>query len=180
MQSFILARERDASKITQYAELLGKMLAKRIVDEGIATANAEIVLREGLPLTDYGLATEIWVTPAQVNGAWTTYVNAALGQRRYSAHYGISNLSANPGISAVRYQVGANGANTMAVIPCEAMYAELVISAYFTPPVFYKPGEQVFIQTYGNFAQTERFVLRSLVAEPSGNVSAPRLETRMV
>ena len=29
MQSFILARERDASKITQYAELLGKMLAKR-------------------------------------------------------------------------------------------------------------------------------------------------------
>ena len=180
MQSFVLARERDASKINQYAVSLGEALVKKLVDEGIVTARGEVVLREGLPNTDYGLANETWVTGAQVANQYNNYINNALNQRRYAGHYGMANLSANPGISAVRYMVGAAGANTFEVVPCEAMYAEMVISAYFTPPVLYKPGETVFIQTYGTIAQTERFILRSLIAEPSGQVSAPRLETRLM
>ena len=43
MQSFVLARERDASKINQYAVSLGEALVKKLVDEGIVTARGEVV-----------------------------------------------------------------------------------------------------------------------------------------
>lgn len=178
--AFILARERDAAKLTAYGVSLAENLVLRLVKEGIVSSKPEAVVREGLPATDYGLANETWITGVLNANAWNNYVNVAFNQRRYSAHYGVSNLAGNPGISAVRYQIGAGGANTMEVIPVEAMYAEMNVSGYFTPPVLYKPGETIFIQVYGTIAQTERFVLRSLVTEPSGQVSAPRLETRMM
>lgn len=178
--AFILARERDAQKVTAYGIALAENLVLRLVKEGIVSSKPEAVVREGLPSTDYGLANEAWVTAALAANAWNNYVNVALNQRRYSAHYGVSNRSPNPGISAVRYQIGAGGANTMEVIPVEAMYAEQETTGYFAPPVLYKPGETMFIQVYGTLVQTEQFVLRNLVAEPSGQVSAPRLETRLM
>lgn len=177
----ILARERDADKVTRYQNELSENLVTRLVNEGIVTSRGEAVVREGLPNTDYGIANEVWITAAALTAnAFNNYVNNALNQRRYSLHYGFANLSANPGVSAVRYMVGAAGANTMGVVPCEAMYAELIVSAYFKPPVLYKPGETVFIQLYARLAQIEQFVLRSMIGEPSGNVSAPRLESRMI
>ena len=179
MSIVFVAREVNAAVVRGFLNSLAMDLVNRLVAEKIVSARAQAVVREGLPLTDYGLAVQRWVTPALVANTLTVYVNNALGQRRYAAFYGIANRSSTPGISAVQFQLGV-AANTLDYIEIDQIYTEIQPSCYLQTPVLYKPGETVYIQVYPQFTPTEQLVLRNFVAEPSGQVSAPRLETRLI
>jgi len=133
----------------------------------------ELVVRNALPKTDFGLTNEYWVTPTLTANAWTNYFTQQLEDQRFAAFYGLANQAADPQVTGVKFKIGAGtGTKTLDVVQLEDMYTyRESCDCFLKRPVIYKERQYVNIDAYSKSAVAEPLVLKSLICEPAGKVT---------
>jgi len=133
----------------------------------------QLVVRNALPSTDFGLANEYWVTPSLAANDWTNYFTKELADQAFVAFFGVANLSADPIATALRFKVGSGtGTKTIDVVQLEELYSNTVrTDGFFKRPIIYKQKQFVNVDVYAKAAGTEPLILRALVVEPAGKVT---------
>ena len=133
----------------------------------------QLVVRNILPATDLGLPSEHWETPALTANDWTNYFTKQLDEQQFVAFYGVTNLSPDPKVTALRFKVGQGaGTKTLDVIQLEELYSNTMkTEGYFKKPILYKQRQYVNVDVYATAAGTEPLVLRGFVVEPAGRTT---------
>jgi len=133
----------------------------------------ELVVRNALPSTDFGLTNEYWQTPTLTANDWTNYFTKQLDDQKFVAFYGIANQAADPIVTAVRFKLGSGtGTKTLDVVQLEDLYTDATrVDGYFKRPIIYKEKQYVNVDVYAKAAGTEPLILKALVIEPMGRVT---------
>jgi hypothetical protein len=156
---------------------------------GIARSRDELVVRYGLPFTDFGNGGLGWTLenysgPVIAAAGWGSVFNAGalpanaptLANSKVAVFWKWSDWSAAPTITGVRFRIGGTGATTKATFYMQLETgAKLEPDVYFTEPVVYDPQDVVYIEAYYNAAVAvgaELFSFGAFVVERLGaNVS---------
>lgn len=133
----------------------------------------QLIVRNALPATDFGLSAEVWETPTLTANAWTNYFTNQLEEQRFVAFYGVSNLSPDPIATGLKFKLGQGaGTKVLDVLQIEDMYSDSErIDGFFKKAIIYKEKQYVNVDVYAKAAGTEPLVLKALVVEPAGRVS---------
>ena len=133
---------------------------------GLARTKDELVVRTGLPNTDFGAGAVGWTLenysgPAIVATGWGSVFNAGalpanapvLANSKIAVFYKFANWSAAPTITGIRFRIGGTGATTKAMYYLQLETgAKLEPDVYFSEPVVYDPQDVVYIEAYYNAA----------------------------
>lgn len=142
----------------------------RCLDDGIARAlklglavdRSELVWRDALPLTDFGVPagngwlTEEYVTAPNIAAGWIRAWSSVavppdptLPVGRIAVFYKFADIEDNPIVTAVRFRIGATGASTKASFFCQLqIQGNLEPDVFFNQPVIYDPQDVVYIEVY--------------------------------
>jgi len=133
----------------------------------------QLIVRDALPKTDFGLTNEVWVTPSLTANDWTNYFTQQLEEQRFVAFYGVANLAADPIATGLKFKVGSgNGTKVLDVVQLEGLYANTErVEGLLKKPLIYKERQYVNIDVYAKAAGTEPLVLKAVVVEPAGKVT---------
>jgi len=134
----------------------------------------EVIIRDALPKTDFGLTNEYWYNPALSANAYTEYFSQKL-EKKCAAFYGFTNPSADPKVTGARFYVGPGRTKLVDVIQFEDVYtlAE-TYAGYFTEPLIFSVDQTVTCDLYASAAVAagnERFIWKVLVAERVGEIT---------
>ena len=134
----------------------------------------EVIIRDALPATDFGLAYEYWSNPALSANAYTEYFSQKLVDKA-AAFYGITNLAADPKATGARFYVGPGRTKLVDIVQFEDIYtlAENV-SGYFKEPIIFSVDQTVTCDLYAKAAVAagaEPVVWKVLIAERAGEVT---------
>jgi len=134
---------------------------------GIARVEAELVVREAHPGTDFtdpvatGWTNEYYITPGGAGAlAWALAPDSGaapqLGRTKVAVFYKIMDAAEDPVVTAVRFRIGATGATTLASFFLqEFIDIKLEPEVYLTEPVVYSPEDWLYIEFYGRAATAE-------------------------
>jgi len=143
------------------------------------TKAEEWVVRDALPLTDFGFADERWVNQtlfAAVNTFQRDWF-AALPVNKYAVFYGINQNPVNPSIYGMRFRQGATGATTLDTIHFRKILEEDNVIGFFDRIIF-RPQSTIWIDLIANAltaALAEEFEILALICEKYGDVvSGPK------
>ncbi len=165
-------RHLNEADLADVRNTLANHLTKLMIRGGYVSDASQVTVRDALPATDFTLGTETWVTGAIPATTWTNYVNAALGNARYAAFYGIWNNTANPQIVAVRFSLGVGG-SPFQTVHTQKLGAEQVPAGLLADPVVYSPNDTVTVQVYARGAVvTEDLGFYCMIAERLGVVAS--------
>jgi len=133
----------------------------------------QLVVRNILPATDLGLANEHWETPTLTANTWTNYFTKQLDEQQFIVFYGVSNLSPDPKVTALRFKVGSGtGTKTLDVVQLEELYTNTErTDGFFKRPIIYKERQYVNVDVYSKADGVEPLVLRGFVIEPAGRTT---------
>lgn len=132
----------------------------------------EIVIRDILPSTDFGLTNEEWITGALVANAYTAYINQQLNQSQLAAVYSMIDQSAAPTVLGARFQSGT--AQIWALVETERGYGFAdSVEVLIRPTLIWDPNETVHIDLYANGTATQRVIFGGFMAEAIGVTVAP-------
>lgn len=133
----------------------------------------ELIVRNALPSTDFGLANEYWKTPTLTPNDWTNYFTKQLDDQKFVAFYGAANQAADPISTALRFKLGSGaGTKTLDVVQLEDLYTDTRrVDGYFKRPIIYKEKQYVNVDVYAKASGTEPLILKALVIEPKGRVT---------
>lgn len=138
-------------------------------------AKSSLAVREALPKSDFSLTYEQWKTGALTPNDWTSYLSLQVPTTKAVVFWGLYNRDLNPVTTSIRYRSGSSGAGgSKLILNMECLYGEEQFAGYHAP-VFYKPGETIYIDVYGVQAVTQLLGFRCYVVErASENLSAGR------
>ncbi len=172
--------EMTPSNILTFEEKIRTALVKMALEKGLAESEADLVVRDCLPVVDLGGAagfalsgTNAWTNQVAhpAAGAWVQDVSSKLAgafQNRCIAFYKVINRTANPNIIATRFDLGTVG--VLAVLQLEELYVEQEQVGFFGP-IFYTDGEIVRWEHYVDAAvlvNAEQIGFPAMVCEPYG------------
>ena len=132
----------------------------------------DLIVRPILPSTDLGLTNETWETPSLTANAWNTYFSKQLNDQRFIGFYGVSNLSPDPVVTAIKFSVGAGKTKVLDVLQIEDLYSDSErVDGYFKAPIIYKEKQYCNCDIYARAAGSDRLILKGFVVEPAGVVT---------
>jgi len=154
-----------------------KAIRTKLVDIASTQLNIrpeEVIIRDALPKTDFGLTNEYWYNPALTANAYTQYFSQKL-EKKCAAFYGFTNPAADPKVTGARFYVGPGRTKLVDVIQFEDIYtlAETV-SGYFTEPLIFQVDQTATCDLYAKAAVSagaEPLIWKVLVAERVGEVT---------
>lgn len=169
MSYAIPTNELSLSDIKRFKEIALAAGIEQAKLKGIAGTADEMVWRDALPSTDFGIIalaatgylTEYYVTlPAVGALAWALVfdtgppaVPAQLPDDRVAVFYKIYDPVAAPVATAVRFRVGVTGATTKASFFIQGLIdTKLEPEVWLSEPVIYNPRDRLFIEFYGRLA----------------------------
>lgn len=152
---------------------------------GLARTRDELIVRSGLPLTDFGTALTGWQIesyngPVIAAAGWGSPFQfgalpgsaPVLANSKVAVFYKFADWSGAPTITGVRFRVGGTGATTKASFFMQLETgAKLEPDVYFTEPVIYDPQDVVYIEAYYNAAVAvgvELFAFGTFIIERAG------------
>ena len=157
---------------------------KRALDQAIAKNRNELVVRDAMPLADFGQGAVGWVADQYITGViaaagWGSPFSAGalpanvpqLARTKVAVFYRYGDVEAAPQIIGLRFRLGATGASTLASFQFQTQiqcYLEPVI--YFTEPIVYSPEDWVYIEALfaGAVAVGERCPFGCFIIERLG------------
>jgi len=176
----LVARELSTTQlIAMRDDVKAKLLAFAAKETGKPAS--DFVVRDAMPLTDFGFATEKWCNQLGAGIAtatWTKDWTKELPKTKFVAFYGFIDHADSPVLLGAKFKVGANGQTTRDVVMFGRMRVEDVVKCYHEP-VLYKGQETIYLELYQASGSTlaqyaEELEMMCLVAEPYGEViSAP-------
>jgi len=97
----------------------------------------ELVVRDSLPKTDFGMTNEYWYNPALTANAYTEYFKQKL-ENKAVIFYGVTNPAADPKVTGARFYTGEARTKIVDIVHFENIYtlAETV-SGYFEEPLIF-------------------------------------------
>jgi len=120
------------------------------------------VVRDVLPKTDLGLATEEWRVSYEAANAWETKVDLnPVPEDKFFVFFGFQSKSASPKTVALRFY---KDITPVALFQVENLYAYPEKVGFFMPIVF-SESERMRVEFYGSAAGDDLVMLRGLVAE---------------
>jgi len=133
----------------------------------------ELVVRNALPKTDFGLTNEYWLTPTLTANAWSNYFTKELEKQRFAAFYGVANQAADPQVTGLKFKIGpGDGVKTIDVVQLEDMYTyKELCDGFFKKPIIYKETQYINIDAYAKSAVSEPLTLKCLICEPAGKIT---------
>lgn len=151
-------------------EYAADLAAMRLLRTGLDYGPGNIVVREGLPHADFGLATEAeqWALPALCRGYPLVYLDAPLGLNKVAvfwAAYCHESAAAQEAVTVVRFgQAGV----VRFELHVERMYAERPHAVLLPEPAVYLGGDHVHVTVLprATVAAGEPFGFGVMVAEP--------------
>jgi len=172
MGRVLMARELSTSQLISMRDSIKAQLLAYAVKESGKNAS-EFIVRDALPLTDFGFTTEAWVNQAvQTVSTWTKDWSKELPKSKFVMFYGAINHSDAPTIILAKFAVGANGQTVKDIVDLGRMKAEDVVKCYFEP-IMYKGGDTIHVSLYPDTTiaiRTEPLQWLVFVAEPYGEV----------
>ncbi len=169
MSYAIPTNELSRADIKRFKEISLAAGIQRAIDLGIARNPEEMVWREALPSTDFGILAaagtgwllEYYTTLAAVGaGVWALVfdtgppaVAADLPDNRIAVFYKIADASAAPVVTGVRFRQGVTGATTKAsffIQPFIDIKEEPEV--WLSEPVIFSPRDRLFIEFFGRVA----------------------------
>lgn len=165
--------------VTDVRNSLANHLTRLMLRAGLVSDASQVAVRDALPNTDFtlltgGVASEQYSNPVLVVNTWTAWINAALGNAKFCAFYGLYNEAPSPQIVGVRFQLGAGGV-TFQTHHLQQLYVERDAIGYLADPVIYAPNDTVFVSLYARAAlaaNVEALGLKCLVAERIGVIAS--------
>ena len=127
-------------------------------------------IRDVLPKTDLGLASETWKISYSAAETWEKKVDLSLPENKFIVFYGYANKSASPKTVAIKFY---SGAVPIRVFQVEKIYVKEQPFGYFKPFGF-KEGEKLIIEFYGKEAGDDEPMLLGFVAELKGTTLGER------
>jgi len=139
----------------------------------IRDMSADLVIRDSSPNVDLSLAAQDdWlVAGAGVVAAETAYTAFALPQDKLIAFFGLGVENAPPGVSRVRFTLGAASGEVRGYFHLEQLYSRLETAGYFSEPIHYIRNEFIRILVMARIAfavNTQRIHLMARTLEPIG------------
>jgi len=146
--------------------------AVKIASGEIPLAKEQLIVRDALPHTDFGLTNEYWVTPTLTANAWADYITQELPKKRFALFLGVYNQSANPQAVKVKFALGPGaGTKVLDIVDLEPIYMNAEVPVGFLEePILYKGGQTINIDVYSKANVAEPLGFRVAVIEPSGEV----------
>jgi len=136
----------------------------------------QVKLRNILPKTDLDLTYENWANKVALAAqAWTNYVDVTVHEQRFIGFYGAINLTPDPGVVGIRFNLGA--VKVIDVWQFEEAYGYRQIPSVISfEPIIYAPRQACRIEVYNRKGTAiavgqERLVLLGYTAEPVGLVT---------
>lgn len=145
----------------------------------------EWVVRDALPLTDFGFVSEAWVNQRATllntfQADWVLaggYTGVQLPVNKYAVFYGVNQNPANPTIYGIRFRQGRTGATTIDTIHFRKLLEEDNTIGFFDR-IIYRPQSVIWIDLIANAVtaiNTEEFEILTLICEKYGDVvSGPK------
>ena len=155
-------------EVRVYQKQMEDKLVQEAVSSKVVTSADQAVVRDLLPATDLGDATEVWVQAGLVINTWNTTYNATLPSKKIFVVYGCKNSNATPITTAIKFGLGAGPAKVKDIWGVEPAWLELNTAGYSTEPLLYKKEEQFTFLQYANANGTDNVILLGLVCEPKG------------
>lgn len=178
MARILTARELSTVQMVSIRDAAKEKLLDYAVRES-GKARKDFCVRDAMPLTDFGLGTELWDNNATlVAGTWSNDWSKQLPKTKYVAFYGIVNRSTDPQVIGTKFKVGQSGQTTRDVVMHGRMLAEDTPKCFFET-IIYKGDEWIYIEHYNGStsnlnAGDELIELQALVAELYGDmISGP-------
>ena len=185
MSYVVPTNELTLSDIRQFKADGIKAGITRALALGLARTESELVVRTGLPLTDFGTAATGWQIesyngPIIAAAGWGSVFQfgalpgsaPTLANSKIAVFYKFANWSAAPTITAIRFRIGGTGATTKAMYFLQLETgAKLEPDVYFSEPVVYDPQDVVYIEAYyaaAVAAGAEQFAFGCYVIERLG------------
>jgi len=134
-----------------------------------------LAVRDTLPNTDLGLAAqEAWlIAGAGVVATELQYFNPTLAVDRCVGFFGVATEMATPGVSRLRFTLGAASSQVRGTYQLEPLYTRLEAAGYFSEVVIFVRQELVRCMVMPRVAwaaNTERLELYARTVEPIGTV----------
>ncbi len=127
------------------------------------------IIRDILPATDLGLATESWSFDYTAANAENRVISIQLPDRKFIIFFKVAVLDPNPAAVYVKFRTGKTGATIKDVLHLEDLYVLREPEAYLEEPILYTANDWVIIDIYARATKTgERIVLGGYVAELRG------------
>ena len=172
MGEIIPASEMDIADVTALKQALLDRMFEIAMAMGVVERREELIYRPILPKTDLGLTNEYWETPSLTANTWNTYFSKQLDDQRFVGFYGVTNLSADPVVTGLKFSVGAGKTKTLDVLQIEDLYSDSErVDGYFKNPIIYKEKQYCNLEVYAKAAGSDRLVLKGFVVEPAGVVT---------
>jgi len=132
----------------------------------------DLIIRNSLPKTDFGLTNEYWMTPTLTANAWTDYFSKELADQRFAAFYGVANQAADPSATAIRFSTGEGKVKTVDVVQIEDLYTDATkVDGFFDEAIIYKHKQVCNVEVYSKAAVSEPLILKALICEPAGKIT---------
>ncbi len=152
---------------------------------GLARTKDELIVRNALPATDFGVAVgwslEWYRGPAIAAVGWGSVFDTGalpafaptLANSKVAVFYKFADYDAAPSITGIRFRVGGTGATTRASFFQQLeTNSKLEPDFYFTEPVVYDPQDVVYIEAYYSVAPLgigdEQFAFGCFIIERAG------------
>ena len=174
MARILTARELSTSQLIAVREDVQTKLVN-VASRETGRKASDFVIRDSMPLTDFGFATEKWSNQtAQVDGVWTKDWTKTLPKNTFVAFYGFADNANNPLIIGCKFKVGASGSTVRDVAMFSRMRVEEAVKCYIEP-VIYKGDETIYIELYQNSGAVlaqygEELEIFAFVCEPLGAI----------
>lgn len=164
----LLTQVQMTSKLKTLADDLKKMAADETNSDEV-----DWVVRDALPLTDFGFNTQKWLNQTvQVANTWVNDWSQELEDDKYVAFYGIALHALNPTIYGTRFKLGAGGVTTIDTLHFQKLKLEEIPVGFFEK-IIYTKEKTIYIDLIADAATAqygEEFELLCLVCEKFGEV----------
>jgi len=140
------------------------MISSKVRSEVEAKGYKDVELRDILPKTDLGLASEAWVVSIPT-GANNVTVSKTLPNDTAIAFYGVS-LPNKDDVTVIRFRLGDAKIKEVYQVEIARALQEPVV--YFEEGVIYRPNEVMNIDVYAKTSGDKQVILLGVLAEPRG------------
>jgi len=147
-------------------------LESKVKAEVQAKGYKDVEVRDILPKTDLGLASDEWVVSIP-SGATSVTVSKTLPNDTAIVFYGVA-LPTKDDVTVIRFRLG--DAKIKEIYQVEIARALQNPIVYFEEGILYKPNEVMNIDVFAKTAGDKQVILLGVVAEPRGKTIVGTVE----
>jgi hypothetical protein len=186
MSYAIGSKELTLTDIKQFKQNCMTAGIARALALGVGSNEGELVVREALPLTDFGLGAVGWTTEEYRTAAlgtpgWNSAFSAGavpanaptMSRSQVAVFYKFADVEAAPVVTALRFRIGQAGATTKALFNVQLeTTANLEPDVYFSEPIIYDPQDVLYIEVYTTaiVAVSEHIPFGAFIIEKIGGI----------